>query len=73
MWRVKQLPGANCFTVAGGDGTLSTYSSNKLTEPEYVLQLSKHPITSLDWNKDKMGLFACCSFDKTIKIGLIQQ
>ncbi|CAO3699187.1 unnamed protein product [Rhizopus stolonifer] len=73
MWRVKQLPGTKCFTVAGGDGTLSTYNSNKLTDPEHVLQLSKHPITSLDWNEDKMGLFACCSFDKTIKIGLIQQ
>jgi hypothetical protein len=38
----------------------------------HVLNLSKHPIISLDWNKDKKGLFACSSFDQSIKIGLVQ-
>jgi hypothetical protein len=29
---------------------------------------SSQPISSLDWNNDKEGLFACTSFDQTLRI-----
>ncbi|KAG2214265.1 hypothetical protein INT47_000821 [Mucor saturninus] len=73
LWSIRHIPQQpNYFAVAGGDGNLSTYDQKSLTKPINVLNLSKHPIISLDWNKDKKGLFACSSFDQTIKIGMIQ-
>ncbi|KAI8646275.1 WD40-repeat-containing domain protein [Parasitella parasitica] len=71
LWSIRHIPQqSDYFSVAGGDGNLSTYSLD--LQVAHVLNLSKHPIISLDWNKDKKGLFACSSFDQSIKIGMVQ-
>ncbi|KAI9470642.1 MAG: WD40-repeat-containing domain protein [Benjaminiella poitrasii] len=75
LWSVRHIPQqSNYCTIAGGDGNLSTFNLQQpLTEPTNVLKLSKHPIISLDWHKDKKGLFTCSSFDQSIKIGIFQK
>ncbi|KAI9335064.1 WD40-repeat-containing domain protein [Pilaira anomala] len=73
LWSVRHIPQqSNYLSVAGGDGNLSTYDQTSLGQPVDVLKLSTHPIISLDWHKDKKGLFACSSFDESIKVGMIQ-
>ncbi|CEI90678.1 hypothetical protein RMCBS344292_04996 [Rhizopus microsporus] len=69
LWCIRHIPNTEHFTIADGNGKLSTYKDTNL---DNILNISKHPIISLDWNKDKKGLFACCAFDKTINIGIIQ-
>ncbi|CEP18572.1 hypothetical protein [Parasitella parasitica] len=71
LWSVRHIPQQpHYFSVAGGDGNITTYTQD--LRAAHVLNLSKHPIISLDWNKDKKGLFACSSFDQSIKIGMVQ-
>ncbi|KAG2235856.1 hypothetical protein INT48_003968 [Thamnidium elegans] len=73
LWSVRHIPQQpNYFTVAGGDGNLFTFDQTSPDKPIDTLNLSKHPVISLDWHKDKKGLFACSSLDQTIKIGMIQ-
>jgi WD40 repeat protein len=55
----------------GGDGNITTFDK-KSSKQVNVLNLSQHPIISLDWHKDKKGLFACSSFDQTIKVGMLE-
>ncbi|KAI8079094.1 WD40-repeat-containing domain protein [Gilbertella persicaria] len=70
LWSIRHIPQASeYFSVASGDGQISIFNQSSLTEPLHFLPLSKHPIISLDWHKDKKGLFACSSFDQTIKVG----
>lgn len=70
IWSIRQMPqDSKLYAVAGGDGKLSIYDDIKSID---TLSLSKHPIISLDWHKDKKGLFACSSFDQSIKIGMVQ-
>lgn len=72
LWSIRQLPqDPKLFAVAGGDGELSIYKDQDL-KPIDKLKLSKHPVISLNWHKDKKGLFACSSFDQSIKIGMVQ-
>jgi WD40 repeat protein len=72
LWSIRHIPGkSDYFAVAGGDGTVSVWNQKKLDAPSSKLNLSKHPVTSLDWNQDKKGLFACTSFDQTIKLGMV--
>ncbi|KAI8347663.1 WD40-repeat-containing domain protein [Blakeslea trispora] len=69
LWAIRHIPQQpDCFAIASGDGQFHSfqYPSNK---PFNSLSLSKHPVISIDWHKDKKGLFACSSFDQTIKIG----
>ncbi|GAN01935.1 WD repeat-containing protein 92 [Mucor ambiguus] len=71
VWSIRHIPQqSQYFSVAGGDGNLTTYNQQDM-KPTNVLALSKHPIISLDWNKDKKGLLACCSFDQSLKIGMV--
>ncbi|KAI7906335.1 WD40-repeat-containing domain protein [Cokeromyces recurvatus] len=74
LWSIRHVPQQpTYFTVAGGDGNLSTFNLQEpFTKPIDVLNLSKHPIISLDWHKDKKGLFTCSSFDQSIKIGMFE-
>lgn len=68
LWSIRQVD-STLFAVAGGDGQLSIYKDLK---PIDTLNLSKHPIISTSWHRDKKGLFACSSFDQSIKIGIAQ-
>jgi WD40 repeat protein len=69
LWAIRHLPqDPSLFAIASGDGQLSIYNDQLLDS----VNLSKHPIISLNWHKDKKGLFACSSFDQSIKIGIFQ-
>jgi len=34
-------------------------------------ELGQQPISSLDWNKDKLGLAVCCSLDQQVKVVIV--
>ncbi|KAI8384877.1 WD40-repeat-containing domain protein [Radiomyces spectabilis] len=73
MWAVRHFPQqSNLFAVAGGDGQLRLWDAQHTEKPVASQSLSKHPIIAFDWNRDKKGLYACGSFDQTIKIGFMQ-
>lgn len=33
--------------------------------------VSSQPVSSLDWSPDKEGLFCCCAFDQTLRVGIV--
>ena len=33
--------------------------------------LASQPVSSMDWNPDKEGLLACCSFDQTVRVCIV--
>jgi hypothetical protein len=33
--------------------------------------LAEQPICAFDWSADKLGLFACASFDQQVRIGMV--
>ncbi|KAI8991042.1 WD40-repeat-containing domain protein [Mycotypha africana] len=75
LWSIRHMPqNPDYFTIASGDGKLSTFNLNKTHTIDDIqeLSLSKHPIISLDYNRDKKGLYACTSFDQTLRIGIVQ-
>lgn len=53
--------------VAAGDGTFQLLKDYNRVED---IKASNYPAMSCDWHRDKQGLFAICSFDRTIKIGM---
>ncbi|KAL0089720.1 WD40-repeat-containing domain protein [Phycomyces blakesleeanus] len=64
-----QVP--DLLAVAGGDGELRLWKGGE-NSPAATTSVSKHPIVSLDWNRDKKGLFVCSSFDQTLRLGLVR-
>lgn len=73
MWAARHVPqDTNVFAVVAGDGQVRLWKHNDLKVPLLSASVSKHPIISCDWNRDKKGLFACCSFDQTIRISFAQ-
>lgn len=73
LWSIRHVPQQpNYFSVVGGDGNLTTFDTKSSVVVVDKLKLSQHPIISLDWHKDKKGLFATSSFDQTIKIGMLE-
>lgn len=73
MWAVRHLAqDPNYFTVLGGDGKARLWShKDTKTGPISTVSMSKHPVISCDWNRDKKGLLACCSFDQTVKVSYL--
>ncbi|KAG2222370.1 hypothetical protein INT45_006892 [Circinella minor] len=73
VWSTRHLPqNPNYFASASGDGTVSIWHHENLKSPLSTITASKHPIISSDWNKDKKGLLAYCSFDQTLRLGVVK-
>ncbi|KAI8330672.1 WD40-repeat-containing domain protein [Choanephora cucurbitarum] len=69
LWAIRHIPQqSDCFAIASGNGQFLSFQHPN-HKPFNTLALSKHPVISIDWHKDRKGLFACSSFDQTIKIG----
>ncbi|KAI9276037.1 WD40-repeat-containing domain protein [Sporodiniella umbellata] len=71
IWKIKSMDTKDCIVTSGGDGKLSAYRISESKKPYHVLDLSKHPITTLDLNKDQPDVFVCGAFDNTIRVGII--
>ncbi|KAI8149453.1 WD repeat-containing protein 92-like protein [Fennellomyces sp. T-0311] len=73
IWSARHAPqNRNYFAATGGDGTVKLWSYENVKKAALATAVSKHPIISCDWSGDKNGLFACCSFDQTIRVGMMK-
>ncbi|KAI9256516.1 WD repeat-containing protein 92-like protein [Phascolomyces articulosus] len=73
VWSTRHLPqNPNYFVSAAGDGTISLWNHDDLKKPSSTITVSKHPLISTDWSIDKKGLLAYCSFDQTLRLGVVK-
>jgi WD40 repeat protein len=63
LWKYS-YPSHRHKTTDNGD-TIGVMGNMQLLQS---VTFSSQPISSLDWNNDKEGLFACTSFDQTLRI-----
>lgn len=82
VWSVRHLPqNREVFVTTGGDGTVSLwkyqYPEKRVVDgvgvvgsvqPLQNTVLSSQPVSSWDWNADKIGLAVCTALDQTVRV-----